>query len=113
MVNMVVIRHGPRQIFRVIEGLRLSVAMLGMDEPPLIVFLDGGVECLRPGVFEDPVMLDYLRASADLAGIQVLEESLKEVGFTVADLDPSLGLEAIDLERLVEMMGECKSVVAF
>lgn len=113
MVNMVVIRHGPRRIFSVIEGLRLSVAMLGMDEPPLIVFLDGGVECLRPGVFEDPVMLDYLRASADLAGIHVLEESLGEMGLSVGDLDPSWGVDAVNLDGLLEMMGECRSVVAF
>jgi sulfur relay (sulfurtransferase) DsrF/TusC family protein len=113
MVNMVVIRHSPKKIFSVIEGLRLSVAMLGMDEPPLIVFLDSGVECLRPGVFEDPVMLDYLRASADLAGIHVLEESLREMGLAVGDLDPSWRVEAVNLDGLVEMMGDCRSVVAF
>ena len=33
---------------RIEEGLRLSAAMLGMDYPPNLVFLENGVEALFP-----------------------------------------------------------------
>lgn len=110
---MVVVGHGPREIFRVVEGLRLCAAMLGMDQSLTIVFADGGVRCLRPGTFEDPVMKDYLNASSDLAGIHVLEPSLGEQGMSAEDLDPDLDITLIDMEEFAEMMGDCKAVAAF
>ncbi|UCD45405.1 MAG: DsrE family protein [Candidatus Bathyarchaeota archaeon] len=110
---MIVIRSGPRRVFRAIEGLRLAVAMLGMDRPPLIVFLDEGVQCLREGVFDDPVMNGYLHASSDLAQITALSDSLKEHGLGDKDLNPGLEIKAIGLDELTEMMAGCESVAAF
>jgi len=110
---MIIVRSKPTDAFRVVEALRLSAAMLGMDQPPSLVFLDGGVECLREGAFEDPVIHDFLRAAADLAGIHVLSESLEEHGIMHEELDPSLGAAPLDLEGLAGMMSEHDSVVAF
>ena len=109
---MIIIRSKPTDSFRVVEALRLSAAMLGMDQPPSIVFLDRGIECLREGAFDDPVIHDYLRAAADLAGIHVLSESLEEHGILYEELDPSLGAAPLDLEGLAGMMSEHDSVVA-
>jgi len=110
---MIVIRNGPRRAFSVIEGLRLAAAMLGMDSPLLIVFLDEGVQCLRKGIFEDPVMNGYLQASSDLAEITALSDSLEEHGLGGDELNPGLEVKPIGLDELTEMMAGCRSVAAF
>jgi sulfur relay (sulfurtransferase) DsrF/TusC family protein len=110
---MIMIRSGPREKYGVVEGLRLSAAMLGMDRPPLIVFLDAGVECLRPQAIADPDTLDYLLASADLGEIRVLSESLEERGMREEDIDPSFKTTPMDIDCLARLMAECGSVVAF
>lgn len=109
---MIIMKSGPREA-RAGEGLRLSAAMLGMDEPPAMVFLDDGVECLLRGAFDDPINLEYLRAAADLAGVQALTESLRDRGIPSEGLDPDLGVELLDMDRLAEMAREYRSVVAF
>ena len=109
---MIIVKSGPREA-RAEEGLRLSAAMLGMDEPPAMVFLDDGVECLRSGAFEDPVTLEYLRVAADLTGVHALSESLEERGIPAEELDPALRVEFLDIDGLAEMTKEYRSVVAF
>ena len=110
---MIVIRSGPLEKYGVVEGLRLSAAMLGMDRPPLIMFLDAGVECLRPRAITDPDTLDYLRASADLGEIRVLSESIEERGIRAEELDSSFTAVPLNIEGLAGLMAECGSVVAF
>jgi sulfur relay (sulfurtransferase) DsrF/TusC family protein len=110
---MIVIRSGPWEKYGIVEGLRLSASMLGMDLPPLMVFLDAGVECLRPGAIADPNTLDYLRASADLGEIHVLSESLEERGMLEEDLDLSFAAAPLDIGGLAGIIAECGSVVAF
>ena len=110
---MIVIRSGPGEKYGVVEGLRLSAAMLGMDRSPLMVFLDVGVECLRPQAITDPDTLDYLRASADLGEIRVLSESLEERGIRAEDLDTSFAAAPLDIKGLARIIAECGSMVAF
>jgi sulfur relay (sulfurtransferase) DsrF/TusC family protein len=110
---MIVIKSGPEDGSGVVEGLRLSAAMVGMDRLPVVVFLDEGVECLRPSAFNDPNMCDILQAVSDLAGIHVLSESLELHGLHIGELKQSPGLAPVDLGGLVEMMAECRSVATF
>ncbi len=110
---MIVIKSGPREKDRVVEGLRLSAAMLGMDRPPRMVFLEAGVECLRHRAITDPETLDYLRASADLGEIGFLLESLEERGIRMEELDTSFAATPLNIEGLVLIMTDCRSVVAF
>ena len=109
---MIIMKSGPREA-RAGEGLRLSAAMLGMDEPPAMVFLDDGIECLLRGVFDDPINPEYLRVAADLAGVQALSESLRARGIPAEGLEPDLGVELLDMDGLAEMVREYRSVVAF
>jgi sulfur relay (sulfurtransferase) DsrF/TusC family protein len=109
---MIIMKSGPREASAG-EGLRLSAAMLGMDEPPAMVFLDDGVECLLREAFDDPINPEYLRAAADLAGVHALSESLEERGIPAEVLDPDLGVEILDIDGLAEMAREYRSVVAF
>ncbi|RLI09320.1 hypothetical protein DRO42_04495 [Candidatus Bathyarchaeota archaeon] len=109
---MIVVTSGPRAVSRIGGALRLAAAMLGMDYPPVLVFLDEGVNCLRPGAL-DPGLWDYLKASADLADVHVLSESLEERGLGVDDLDPRLGATPIDMDGLAEMAEEVEVTVAF
>jgi len=105
---MVVFRRGVGS-HRVGHGLRLVAAMLGMDRPTTVVFVDGGTELLRAGAVEDPVELDYLTALSDLAGLHALRESLEGR----VDLNPELDVTLVGVDELAEMMGECGAVVAF
>ena len=110
---MLIIKRGPEDGAKVEEGLRLSAAMLGMDYPPVLVFVDDGVECLRPGAFRDSRLWDYLKAAADLAGAHVLSESLEGRGLGVDDPDPRLGATPVDLARFAEMTAKSDVIAAF
>jgi len=109
---MIAVKSGPGAVSRIGGALRLAAAMLGMDYPPVLVFLDEGVNCLRPGAL-DLGLWDYLKASADLADVHVLSESLEERGLGIDDLDSRLGVTPIDMDGLAEMTGEVEVAVAF
>ncbi|NQT07716.1 hypothetical protein HQ586_01435 [Candidatus Bathyarchaeota archaeon] len=91
---------------RVEEGLRLVAAMLGMDQPTTVVFVDDGLGVLREGALTDPLMRDYLTTVSDLTGLYALEASMGEI-------DPGLDVTHVTAGELAEMMGECKAVVAY
>ncbi len=110
---IIIIKSPPGQGSGAAEGLRLAASMLGMDVLPVVVFMDGGVDCLLPGAFEDPALGDYLRTAADLAGVYVLSESLAERGVAATDLDQGLAAEAIGLDELAEMVLGCRTTAAF
>ena len=109
---MLIVKSGPDEVSRAEEGLRLSAAMLGMDYPQVLVFVDEGVECLRPGALSDTGLVHYLEASADLAGVYVLSESLWERGLDIGDLDPRLEATPVGMLRLAEMAADSDAVVA-
>ena len=106
---MILVRSGPEETGRVEEALRLAAAMLGFDNLLTLVFLDEGVRCLHTGAFSDPLLQDYLRASADLAGVHALTSG-EEAG---EDLDPALGASLIDLDRLMIMLKDFSAVASF
>ncbi|KON29245.1 hypothetical protein AC482_07030 [miscellaneous Crenarchaeota group-15 archaeon DG-45] len=110
---MLIVRSGPGEASRIEGGLRLSAAMLGMDYPQALVFVDEGVECLRPDVLGDAELRRYLEASADLAGVYVLSESLGDRGLEPSDLDPRLKAMPVNMSRLVEMASASGSVAVF
>lgn len=110
---MFIIKSGPVDGSRVEEALRLSAAMLGMDYLPILVFVDEGVDCLRPGAFSDPDLWDYVKTTADLAGVHVLYESLEERGLGVGDLDSRLGANPVNMAQLAEMATDSDIAVAF
>ena len=109
---MIVVQSGPDDVTRVMGGLRLAAAMLGMDWTPVVVFVDDGIECLRPGVIGDPVLGDYMKVAADLAGIYVLSESLEARGTSVDDLDPGLDVTPVDLAWLADAAAEIGTTAA-
>ncbi len=98
---------------RVEEGLRLSAAMLGMDYPPLLVFVDNGVEVLMPEALYKNSLRDYLEVVSQMVGIYVLEESLAERGYTAGDLEPSLGVTVIGFGELAEMAKRCSVITSY
>ena len=113
MRSMVLIREGPRKIFRVMEALRLSVAMLGLGEEPFVVFVDDGVKCLRRGAFDGPRISEFLQAFSDLAGLRALSDSLEEFGVGEDKLNPDLDVELLNLDELTDLVSQCKAVTTF
>jgi sulfur relay (sulfurtransferase) DsrF/TusC family protein len=109
---MVMIKSGPEERSNVEKGLRISAAMIGMDYPQNLVFIDRGVECLRPNVLDDTGIWDYLKAAADLLGIYVLSDSLRERGLNVNDLNSELLATPVDITALSEMSRESDTVIA-
>lgn len=98
---------------RVEEGLRLSAAMLGMDYPPMLVFVDNGVEILMPEALYKNSLKDYLNVMSQMAGVYVLRESLEQRGYTMSDLEPSLEVTGIDFDELAEMAKQCSVITSF
>jgi sulfur relay (sulfurtransferase) DsrF/TusC family protein len=98
---------------RVEEGLRFSAAMLGMDYPPYLVFVDNGVLILLPEALYKNSLKDYLKVMLDLAGVYVLKESLRERGLTQKDLEPSIDVTVIDFEELAEMAKKCSIITSY
>jgi len=98
---------------RVEEGLRLSAAMLGMDYPPKMVFVDDGVEILIPDALYKNNLKDYLMVISEMAGIYVLEESLFIRELTLDDLEPSIEVRVIDSDELAEMAKKCTIITSF
>ena len=91
---------------RVEEGLRLVAAMLGMDQPTIVVFVDDGMGVLREGALTDALMRDYLTTVSDLTGLYALDSSMDEVA-------PKLDVTPVTADELAGMMVECKAVVAY
>ena len=108
---MIIVKSSPESEARVGEALRLIAALIGMDYHTMIVFADRGVDCLKPGAFDDPDLWDYLQAASDLSEIFVL------VGFEGAldtgRLNQELMLTPIDIDEMTEMIKTCGSVAAF
>lgn len=98
---------------RVEEGLRLSAAMLGMDYPPVLVFVDEGVEILRPEALYKSNLKDYLTVMSDLAGVYALRESLAERGYGEGDLEAGINVTLIDFQELAEMAERCTTITSF
>jgi sulfur relay (sulfurtransferase) DsrF/TusC family protein len=95
------------------EGLRLSAAFVGMDHIPVIVFMDEAVRALLPNALPFQILRDYLKTTADLAGIYVLDISLEDLKFRDRDLDPTLNVKVITLDEISEKAAECKVVAIF
>ena len=93
---------------RVEEGLRLVAAMLGMDQPTTVVFVDDGMGILREGALTDELMRDYLTTVSDLTGLYALDASLDE-----SEINPALDVTPVTADELAGMMVECKAVVAY
>ncbi len=93
---------------RVEEGLRLVAAMLGMDQPTTVVFVDDGMGILREGALTDELMRDYLTTVSDLTGLYALDASLDE-----SEINPALDVTPVTADELARMMVECKAVVAY
>jgi len=95
------------------EGLRLSAAFVGMDHIPLIVFMDDAVFGLLPNALPFRQLWEYLKTTADLAGIHVLDVDMKEVKLKVSDLDPELNVKMITLNELAVRVAENRVVAIF
>jgi sulfur relay (sulfurtransferase) DsrF/TusC family protein len=93
---------------RVEEGLRLVAAMLGMDQPTTVVFVDDGRGILREDALTDELMRDYLTTVSDLAGLYALDAAMGE-----GEMDPALDVTHVTADELAGMMVECKAVVAY
>jgi len=108
---MIIIKSGPEEGLKAGEGLRLVAAMLGMDHIPIIVFMKEGVRCLLRGAYGETGG-EYLKTAADLAGINVLSDSLEDLGGIEA-IEPELGAKLIDIGQLASMMVECNVIATF
>jgi sulfur relay (sulfurtransferase) DsrF/TusC family protein len=108
---MIIVKSGPEGEARVKEALRLMAALIGMDYPTILVFTDRGVDCLKPGAFDDPDVWDYLQAASDLSEIFVLGS--QEKALDTEHLNQDLVLNPISIDEMTELVKTCGSVAAF
>ena len=95
------------------EGLRISAAFVGMDHIPLIVFMDNAVFGLRHDALPFRKLWEYLKTTADLAGIFVLDVDMDEANLKLSDLDAELNVKVITLDELAERIAENRVVAVF
>lgn len=95
------------------ETIRITMAMIGMDMLPTLLFCCEGVYCLTRGEnTREEEYEDYLEAVAELAGIHVLSRSLEERGLKPSDLRDSLSLRIISQEEAMRLISESDLVFA-
>jgi hypothetical protein len=95
------------------EGLRISAAFVGMDHIPLIVFVEDAVFGLRHDALPFRQLWEYLKTTADLAGIFVLDVDMEEANLKLSDLDAELNVKMITLDELAERIAENRVVAVF
>lgn len=106
-MNMIIISSSEEE--KISEALRLCAAMIGMDEPPLVVFRGRGVNCLKQGTLEDASNIEYLQTISDLAGVYYLKEAVIENKTLDSALDPI----PVNIHEFVDYILECKTAVTF
>jgi predicted regulator of Ras-like GTPase activity (Roadblock/LC7/MglB family) len=74
--------------------------------------MDAAVYGLLPGAIPGE-LYEYLKTTADLAGIYVLDVDMEEVSLTLADLDADLGAKMITLDELAQRVAENRVVAVF
>ena len=109
---MIIVKTSPSGISRVLEALRIAVAMIGMDMMPTLLFCCNGVHCLLRGETGSEKFRGYLGAAADLAGIHVLSSSLEGRGLRPSDLEDSLAPRIISSEEASRLISESDLVFA-
>jgi len=110
----IILKSPPLSTSKVSEALRIAVAMIGMDMMPNVLFCCDGVYCLLIGEKgRSEEYADHLRAVADLAGIHVLSNSMKERRLTLSDLDKTLASKIISLEEASQLISKSNMVFAF
>jgi hypothetical protein len=95
------------------EGLRLSAAFVGMDHIPLIVFMDDALLGLLPNALPFRQLWEYLKTTADLAGICVLDVDMEEAKLKLSDLDQELNVNMITLNELAVRVAENRVIAIF
>ena len=107
---LIIIKSGPEEIKQIEEAFRLAAAMIGFDEPAMILFIDEGMRCLQSGAFENSLLEDYLRAFSDLAGINAFSQENEVV---LDNVDSNLKLNFLSQRDLVNYIENCKSTVTW
>jgi sulfur relay (sulfurtransferase) DsrF/TusC family protein len=107
----IILRSPPSTSSKVLETLRIAVAMVGMDMMPNILFCCEGVYCLLKGE-KSAEYAEHLRSIADLAGIHVLSNSLEERRLTPSDLDKTLAPKIVSLEEASQLISKSSIVFA-
>jgi sulfur relay (sulfurtransferase) DsrF/TusC family protein len=99
------------------EGFRMATAMIAMDVLPQILFIDDGVYCLvsdqRPEVAGLVSFGERLKALADLVGLFVVSESLKQRKLRSTDLDGKYNIKMISLDETASLFSQNNIVITF
>lgn len=95
------------------EGLRMSAAFVGMDHIPLLIFMDESVLGLKKDVIESETFWEYLKTSADLAGLFVFDESLNQFKILLNELDPDFNVQLLTFDEIVEKISRAKVITTF
>lgn len=95
------------------EGVRMSAAFVGMDHVPLLIFMDDSVLALKKDVIKSETYWEYLKTSADLAGLYVFEESLSQFKISLNELDPDFNVQLLTLDKITKEISKAKVITTF
>ncbi len=110
MDTLFLIKSKPKSGSKVEDGLRLILAMIGMNHIPFIAFLDDGVECLL-NKDSDEKLFEYLNTISNLTEIYALSDAISKRLTTLEK--PRIKVKLIDIENIADMMIKCKIILVF
>ncbi len=117
MVNTILlVFKGSPQEEGVAEGFRVATAMIAMDVLPQLLFVDDGVFWLvkkKLDQLENPLMRERLQTISDLAGLQVLSDSLAQRKLEPNNLDEGFSARVLSLDEAAELVLQSEAVIAF
>ena len=114
---LLVIKSPPYGSLMAAEGLRIATALIAMDILPQLVFIDDGVYFLvknhKPEVAGLNPFYERLKTLADLVGLFVAENSLKERDLGIKDLDETYSSKVVSLSEVAKLVTNNEIAIAF
>jgi len=112
-----VIKSPPHGGGRAAEGLRMATAMIAMDVLPQILFIDDGVYCLfkdqNPEAAGLASFQERLKTIADLVGLSVFSDSMRQRKLKPDDLNQNHKVKALSLDETVRLFSRSDAVITF
>ncbi len=114
---LIVIKSPPYSNRMAAEGFRVATAMIAMDVLPKLLFIEDGIYCLirnqKPEAAGLESFVERLKTLADLVGLYVASDSLRNRRLKPSDLDENYNAKILSLREASNLVSENESIITF
>ena len=114
---LLVIKSSPYGHLMAAEGFRIATAMIAMDVPPQLLFIDDGVYCLlknqRPEAAGLGSHYERLKTLAGLVRLHVESGSMVKRGLRISDFDESFNVKLMSSDEAARLITINETTIAF